>query len=59
VVKKVGNTLSFGDQKLGVGLENSRQFLKINQPLVKKISDLIKKKSLDKSVEMVPVTTES
>ncbi|MBI3458946.1 recombinase RecA [Candidatus Azambacteria bacterium] len=58
IIKKTGNTLSFGEQKLGVGLENSRQFLKANQPLVKKIADAIKKKSLDKTTEVEPVTTQ-
>jgi len=59
IIKKTGNTLSYGDQKLGVGLENSRQFLKANQPLVKKIANDIKKKSLDKNDEVAtPETAE-
>lgn len=49
VIKKSGNTLTFDDQKIGVGLENSRQFLKNNQPLTKKISEAIKKAYLEKA----------
>lgn len=47
VIKKSGNTLSFDNEKIGVGLENSRQFLKTNQPLAKKIAEAIKKAYLE------------
>jgi len=42
VVKKIGNTYSFEDEKLGVGLEASREKLKID----KKLLEEIKKKVL-------------
>ncbi|MCX6702641.1 MAG: recombinase RecA [Candidatus Wolfebacteria bacterium] len=43
VVKKNGNTLSFGEEKLGVGLDNSRIKLKED----KKLLNEIKKKTLE------------
>lgn len=49
VIKKSGNTLNFENQKIGVGLENSRQFLKTNQVLTKKIAEQIKKAYLKKA----------
>ena len=47
VIKKVGNTISFGEVKLGVGRENARLFLKEN----KKILNDIKKEILKKVKE--------
>ncbi|MBU4284724.1 recombinase RecA [Patescibacteria group bacterium] len=37
VVKKTASTLSFGSEKLGVGLEKAREFLKQNKPIAKQI----------------------
>lgn len=47
VIKKSGNTVSFGDEKLGVGRENARLFLKDNP----KIMNTIKKEILKKVKE--------
>jgi len=41
VVKKTGNTYSFNDQKLGVGRENSKNFLKNNSQLMPSIRELV------------------
>ncbi len=49
VIKKSGNTLIFDNQKIGVGLENSRQFLKTNSQITKKIAEAIKKVYLEKN----------
>ncbi|MDZ7798751.1 MAG: recombinase RecA [Patescibacteria group bacterium] len=43
VVKKSGNTLSFGETKLGVGREKSRQLLKENPKVLKEIQKEILK----------------
>lgn len=43
VVSKTGNSYTFGEQKIGVGRENARQFLKENQ----KLSEQIRKKILE------------
>ena len=37
VIKKSGNTYSFGDIKLGVGRENSKRFLQADKKLMKEI----------------------
>ncbi len=37
VVKKSGNTYSYGEEKLGVGRENARKYLKGNSKLMEKI----------------------
>ncbi len=47
VINKTGNTISFGEEKLGVGRENARLFLKEN----KKILSAIKKEVLKKVKE--------
>jgi recombination protein RecA len=44
VIKKVGNTISFGEEKLGVGRENARIFLKENKKLLETIKKEILKK---------------
>jgi len=44
VVKKVGNTISFGEEKLGVGRENARLALKENKKLLETIKKEILKK---------------
>lgn len=48
VVKKTASTLSFGSEKLGVGLEKAREFLKQNKPIAKQILSDIKKASEEK-----------
>lgn len=47
IVKKSGNTFYFGEQKLGVGREQAREFLKNNPALMEEI----KKKILEKIKE--------
>jgi len=47
VIKKLGNTISFGEEKLGIGRENARLYLKGN----KKILNDIKKEVLKKVKE--------
>jgi recombination protein RecA len=42
VVKKTASTLSYGNEKLGVGLEKAREFLKQNKPIAKQIFSDIK-----------------
>lgn len=42
IVTKNGTTYSYSDQKLGVGLEKSRKFLKENPKLTKEIADKIR-----------------
>ncbi|MFH0856715.1 MAG: recombinase RecA [bacterium] len=44
VIKKNGNSYSFGEEKLGVGRENAKKFLKENQKLMDKIKQEIIKK---------------
>ncbi len=39
IVKKSGNSYSFGENKLGVGRENARKFLKQNPKLMKEIRE--------------------
>lgn len=41
VVKKSGNTISFGETKLGVGMEQARDFLRVNKPLIEEIKKKI------------------
>ncbi len=47
VIKKVGNTISFGEEKLGVGRENARLYLREN----KKLLQVIKKEILKRAKE--------
>ena len=44
VIKKSGNTVSFGDEKLGIGRENARLFLKENKKILENIRKEILKK---------------
>jgi recombination protein RecA len=46
VVAKSGSWYNFGDQKLGQGIDGSRQFLKENPKIVKTISDAVKKAAI-------------
>ena len=41
VINKSGNSYSFGEEKLGVGRENAKAFLRENQKLIKEIKKLI------------------
>jgi len=41
VIAKSGNSYSFGDEKLGVGREKAKQFLRENPPLIAEIIDRI------------------
>lgn len=49
VITKSGNTLSFGEEKIGVGMENARTFLKENS----KIATTIEKEVLKKIKEVI------
>jgi recombination protein RecA len=44
LIKRTGNTLSFGEQKLGVGREAAKKYLKENPALAQKIRQKIKEK---------------
>jgi recombination protein RecA len=44
VIKKTGSTLEFGEQKLGVGMEQSKQFLRENPEVLEKIKTALKEK---------------
>lgn len=50
VVNKAGSWYNFGDQKLGQGMEGSRQFLKENPKVEKEILGLIKKAAVTQEV---------
>ena len=41
VIKKAGNSYSFGEEKLGVGRENTKKTMKSDKTLMKKIKDKI------------------
>jgi recombination protein RecA len=45
IVSKTGNTLSFGDVKLGVGRENAKQYLKENPKVAGEIEKAIRAKA--------------
>jgi len=44
VIKKSGSTIEFGEQKLGVGMEQSKQFLRDNPDVLEKIKVALKQK---------------
>ena len=44
LIKKTGNTFSFGEEKLGVGMEAAKNFLKENPETVKKLKKAIEEK---------------
>lgn len=44
VIKKSGSTIMFGEQKLGVGMEQSKQFLRDNSEILEKIKVALKEK---------------
>jgi recombination protein RecA len=43
VIKKNASTLSYGDEKLGVGAEKAKEFLRQNKPIAKKLLSDIQK----------------
>ncbi|MBU1038845.1 recombinase RecA [Patescibacteria group bacterium] len=52
VVKKNGNTFSYGETKLGVGREQAKQFLRDNPKIVKEIrTDVLKKVEEERMAE--------
>ena len=55
IVKKTGNTLSFKETKLGVGVEQTRQFLKENPKIAKEIVDAIKKEATEQKNRAVEI----
>ena len=44
LIKKIGNTYTFGEEKLGVGIEAAKNFLKENPETVKKLKKEIEEK---------------
>lgn len=44
IIKKAGNTLSYGEIKLGVGREQAKQFLRDNPKIAKEIREMVWKK---------------
>jgi recombination protein RecA len=44
LIKKTGNTFTFGDIKLGVGIEAAKNFLKENPETIKKLKKEIQEK---------------
>ncbi len=51
VVKKSGNSYSFGEIKLGVGRENAKAFLKQNPKIIKEIKKMITAEAHNKEME--------
>jgi recombination protein RecA len=51
VVKKSGNSYSFGEIKLGVGRENAKAFLKQNPKIIKEIKKQIVAEAHNKEIE--------
>lgn len=51
VVKKSGNSYSFGENKLGVGRENAKSFLKQNPKIIKEIKKMIVTEAHNKEAE--------
>ncbi len=52
VVKKSGNSYSYGEVKLGVGRENAKNFLKENMKVTKEIEKAIIKQSKEAPIEI-------
>ena len=52
VVKKSGNSYSYGEVKLGVGRENAKNFLKENMKVTKEIEEAIIKQSKEAPIEI-------
>jgi len=52
VIKKSGNSFSFGETKLGVGRETAKTFLKENPKIKKEIEKIIFKRAKDGSTEI-------
>jgi recombination protein RecA len=52
VVKKSGNSYSYGEIKLGVGRENAKNFLKENMKVTKEIEEAIIKQSKEAPIEI-------
>lgn len=51
VIKKAGNSYSFGEIKLGVGRENAKRYLRSEKKLIKDISKAIQKEAKAKEAE--------
>jgi len=58
VIKKSGNSFSFGEVKLGVGRENAKTFLKENPKVMKEIEKAVIKASKTENIQTVPDTDE-
>ncbi|MFH0814465.1 MAG: recombinase RecA [Candidatus Falkowbacteria bacterium] len=58
IITKSGNSYSYGDEKLGVGRESAKQYLRANPKLIEKIRKeiwSIVKREKDEPAEVVPV----
>jgi recombination protein RecA len=51
VIKKAGNSYSFGDTKLGVGRENAKRFLRADKKMMKEIRKEILKEVKAREIE--------
>jgi len=51
VVKKAGNSYSFGENKLGVGRENAKRYLRTDKKLMREIGKQIKKEAKAQEVQ--------
>lgn len=59
IVKKTGSWFSFGDERIGQGRENSKEFLKHNQPVLEEIRSRIKAASPELSGKLTFNGTEA
>jgi len=59
IVKKTGSWFSFGDERIGQGRENSKEFLKHNQPVLEEIRSRIKAASPELSGKLAFNGTET
>ncbi|OGE73993.1 MAG: recombinase RecA [Candidatus Doudnabacteria bacterium RIFCSPLOWO2_02_FULL_42_9] len=53
VIEKTGNTYNFGDNKLGVGRENAKTFLKENPKVAQEIEKAIRRQAKDVDLALV------
>ena len=54
IVDKAGSWYSYGDDRIGQGKENVREFLKNNPDVANEIEQKIRAKLLPKTVDAVP-----
>ncbi len=59
IIKKSGSWLSYGDLKLGQGIEKTRQYLNENPALLEEISNLVKQNVKPEKMFESPTTDET